>query len=194
MSNKITNRVFVLNKDKKPLSPCHPARARELLDKGKAKVFKMQPFTIILKKQKKNPKFQDTKIKIDPGSKTTGLAIILKSKNKGWFLVWAANLEHRGQAIVQKLISRRQIRRSRRNRKTRYRQTRFLNRKSSKPKGWLPPSLLSRVNNIITWVKRLQKSCKIKSCTLETVRFDTQKMMNPKVFGYKYQQGTLFGY
>ncbi|NEO10515.1 RRXRR domain-containing protein, partial [Moorena sp. SIO3I8] len=30
-------RVFVLDQNKKPLDPCHPARARELLNMGRAK-------------------------------------------------------------------------------------------------------------------------------------------------------------
>jgi len=41
-------KVFVLDKNKKPLMPCHPARAKELLNKGKAAVYRMFPFTIIL--------------------------------------------------------------------------------------------------------------------------------------------------
>ena len=41
-------RVFVLDKYKQPLDPCHPARARELLTKRRAKVFKRYPFTIIM--------------------------------------------------------------------------------------------------------------------------------------------------
>ena len=186
------NRVFVLNSDRTPLSPCHPARARQLLSKGKAAVWRMYPFTIILKKQKKNPKFQDTKVKVDPGSKTTGLALILKGEICGWVLVWAANLEHRGQTIKHSLEKRRAVRRSRKNRKTGYRKPRFNNR--SRPKGWIPPSLISRVDNIKTWVKRLQKSCYLKSCVVETVRFDTQKMQNPEIRGVQYQQGELQGY
>ncbi|WP_091331320.1 RRXRR domain-containing protein [Allochromatium warmingii] len=31
-----TNFVFVLDTERRPLSPCHPARARELLRTGKA--------------------------------------------------------------------------------------------------------------------------------------------------------------
>ena len=41
-------RVFVLDKKLKPLDPYHQARARELLDKGRAKVFRRYPFTIVL--------------------------------------------------------------------------------------------------------------------------------------------------
>lgn len=97
------NRVFVLNHDNTTLSPCHPARARHLLKSCKAAVWRRYPFTIILKNQKQNPEFQQTKVKIDPGSKTTGLAVILKCKTKGWKLVWAANLEHRGEQVKRLL-------------------------------------------------------------------------------------------
>ena len=42
-------RVFVLDKNKHPLTPCTPARARILLSQGKASIFRNIPFTIILK-------------------------------------------------------------------------------------------------------------------------------------------------
>ena len=42
-------RVFVLDKNRKPLDPCHPAKARKLLKSGKAKVLRRYPFTIIIK-------------------------------------------------------------------------------------------------------------------------------------------------
>ena len=43
------NSVFVLSNTKKPLMPCRPARARQLLTAGKAAVYRLHPFTIILK-------------------------------------------------------------------------------------------------------------------------------------------------
>lgn len=43
-------RTFVLDKNLKPLDPCNPARARELLKKGRAKVFKRYPFTIVARR------------------------------------------------------------------------------------------------------------------------------------------------
>ena len=189
---KNVNRVFVLNHDKTPLSPCHPARARQLLFKGKAAIFRKYPFTIILKNQKVNPKFQNTQVKIDPGSKTTGLAITLKGKNKGWILIWAANLEHRGQYIKRLLEKRKNVRRSRRHRKCRYRPSRFLNR--TRNEDWLAPSILSRINNVIVWVEKLQEFCYLRSCIMEVARFNMQKMMNPEIRGVEYQQGTLQGY
>ena len=42
--------VFVIDTNKKPLAPCHPAKARKLLNTGKAAVWRVAPFTIILKK------------------------------------------------------------------------------------------------------------------------------------------------
>jgi len=107
-------------------------------------------------------------------------------------VVFAAELTHRGQAIKNSLDSRRALRRNRRNRKTRYRPARFLNR--TKPKGWLPPSLNSRLENVITWVRRLYRLCPITALSMELVRFDTQLMASPEISGVEYQQGELQGY
>ncbi|WP_204101841.1 MULTISPECIES: RRXRR domain-containing protein, partial [Spirulina sp. CCY15215] len=63
-------RVFVLNKNKKPLNPTHPARARKLLKAGRAKVFKQFPFTIIIQ-DIEGGEVNECQLKIDPGSKTT---------------------------------------------------------------------------------------------------------------------------
>ncbi|MGK7927172.1 MAG: RNA-guided endonuclease IscB [Spirulina sp.] len=179
-------RVFVLDKNKKPLNPTHPARARKLLKSGRAKVFKRFPFTIILQNTE-GGETNDCQLKIDPGSKKTGLAIL-----QGNRVVWGAELTHRGHQIRDALTSRRQLRRSRRNRKMRYRKPRFLNRKRSE--GWLAPSLMSRVHNILTWVNRLCRICPISGISQELVRFDTQALQNPEISGTEYQQGKLFGY
>lgn len=178
--------VFVVDAEKKPLTPCHPAVARKLLKKRCAAVLRRYPFTIILKEAKETCS-QDIRLKIDPGSKVTGMAITHKNK-----VIWAAELEHRGEQIRARLLGRRQLRRSRRNRKTRYRKPRFLNRR--KPEGWLSPSVESRVANIVTWANRLIKLCPISAISIELVKFDTQKLQNPEISGVEYQQGELFGY
>ena len=49
MEYENANRVFLLNKDGKPLMPCRPRKARLLLKSGKAFVVKKYPFTIQLK-------------------------------------------------------------------------------------------------------------------------------------------------
>jgi hypothetical protein len=99
--------------------PCHPARARILLKSGRAKVYRRYPFTIIVTDREES-ETQEVELKIDPSSKTTGVAIVAQFE-RGHEVLWAANLDHTGQQTVQQLQKRRQVRRSRRNRKTRYR-------------------------------------------------------------------------
>ena len=182
----MSNFVFVINTKKQPLNPIHSGQARLLLNQGKAAVFRRYPFTIILKDEKKE-KPKNIVLKLDPGSKTTGIALIQDNQ-----VIWGAELTHRGQQIKDKLTSRRQLRRGRRGRKTRYRQPRFLNRK--RPGGWLTPSLQHRVDTTLTWVNRLTRYCPISALSVELVRFDLQKQENPEISGVEYQHGTLYGW
>ncbi|AJF08260.1 RNA-guided endonuclease IscB [Geoalkalibacter subterraneus] len=184
------NRIFVLDNQKQPLSPCLPARARMLLREGKAAVYRRFPFTIILK-NRTGGETQPVELKLDPGSKTTGIALIAEVKT-GKVAVFAAELNHRGAAIKKVLLDRRMFRRNRRARKTRYRAPRFDNR--TRRNGWLPPSIQSRVDNSLTWAKRLRRLCPITTVAVETARFDMQQMENPDISGVEYQQGTLAGY
>jgi len=182
-------KVFLIDTDKKPLDPIHSAQARQLLRNGKAAIFRRFPFTLILKESRPDAPVQPLRLKIDPGAKTTGFALVNDATGE---VVFAFSLQHRGFAIRDALTSRRQIRRGRRARKTRYRAPRFNNRK--RPSYWLPPSLQSRVENIKTWVKRLIKLAGIGAISQELVRFDMQLMLNPDIQGNEYQQGTLAGY
>jgi 5-methylcytosine-specific restriction endonuclease McrA len=184
---KMSNFVFIIDNDKRPLDPIHPGQARQLLKQKKAAIYRKFPFTLILKESRPDAPVSALEVKIDPGSKTTGLAILNGSK-----VIWAAELTHRGNAIKDALLSRRQLRRGRRNRKTRYRQARFLNR--ARPDGWLAPSLMSRVRNIETWVKKLIRLAPVGSVAQELVRFDMQLMQNAEISGVEYQQGELAGY
>ncbi|MFP5270810.1 RNA-guided endonuclease IscB [Coleofasciculus sp.] len=183
-------RVFVLDKNLQPLDPTHPARARELLNKGRAKVFKRYPFTIVLQDRTVEESVTHPhRIKIDPGSKVTGFAIVQEETGR---VTNAIVVSHRGQQIKDSLLARRSLRRGRRNRKTRYRQPRFLNR--TRKTGWLPPSLESRIANIETWVRRIRKLCPISAISQELVRFDLQHIQNPEISGVEYQRGELFGF
>ncbi|RAM48222.1 MAG: HNH endonuclease [Hapalosiphonaceae cyanobacterium JJU2] len=129
------------------------------------------------------------RLKLDPGAKTTGIALVSDYTGE---VVFAGELKHRGFAIRDALTSRQQLRRSRRNRKTRYRAPRFNNR--TRLSGWLAPSLQSRVDNIKTWVEKLRKFAPIEAISQELIRFDMQLMRNPDIQGKEYQQGTLAGY
>ena len=167
--------VFVIDTNKRPLDPVHPGRARLLLSSGKAAVFKRYPVTIMLKCEVQSPSFEPLRLKIDLGSKTTGLAHVHDGSGQ---VIFAAELTHRGQAIKHALADRRGIRRSRRQRHTRYRKPQIQNR--HRPEDWLAPSLESRVRNVVTWVRRLMRLCPIAALSLELVKFDMQAMEKPR--------------
>ena len=177
--------VFVIDKNKKPLDMCHPAKARKLLKSGKAAIYRKYPFTIILKREAEN-EVNGYRIKIDYGSRHTGISIL-----KGTMVMWLATLHHRTN-IKQKLDERRGYRRRRRYANLRYRKPRFNNRKRAE--GWIPPSLQSRVDNIESWLKRLASVCPVSSVSYENVKFDTQLMQDELIHGIEYQQGELYGY
>ncbi|TDE87344.1 RNA-guided endonuclease IscB [Deinococcus sp. S9] len=185
----MSNRVFVLNPDKSPLMPCTAKRARKMLEAGRAAVFRRYPFTIILKSESPRQS-QPLALKLDPGSKTTGMALVMEGKT-GRKCIWGAELAHRGLAIKLKLQARRALRASRRSRKLRHRPARFQNR--TKPAGWLPPSLMHRVLTVVSWARRLERWTPLDSFSMELVSFDMQKMLNPDIQRDEYQKGTLFG-
>ena len=136
-----------------------------------------------------NVPVEPLRLKFDPGSKTTGIAIINDMRGQ---VVAAAEITHRGQQIRDRLVARRAVRHSRRSRHTRYRPARFDNRR--RPDGWLAPSLESRIQNILTWTARLQRLCPIAAVSMELVKFDTQLMQHADISGVEYQQGELAGY
>ncbi|NEO57157.1 MAG: HNH endonuclease, partial [Okeania sp. SIO3B5] len=185
MSN--TNYVFVIDTNKKPLQPCKPSIARRLLNSGKAAVWRRFPFTLILKKAVKIVVKTTLTLKIDPGSKFTGMALLEGNK-----VIWMLEIQHRGSLISEKLSKRSCRRRARRTKNLRYRKPGLPNKK--KPTGWLAPSLMHRVETTMTWVKRLIKFCPVESISMELVRFDTQLIQNPEISGTEYQQGELAGY
>ena len=179
--------VFVLDKHKKPLMPCKEKRARQMLEKQRAVIHKMFPFTIRLKdRTQKESKLQDIRLKLDPGAKTTGVAILTNEN-----VILLGELQHKTM-IKKNLESRRALRRGRRSRQTRYRKPRFLNRKRNK--GWLPPSLEARVDQTLHLVEKFKKLMPITSISSEHVKFDTQLMDNPEMSGVEYQRGKLLGY
>ncbi|WP_407542923.1 RNA-guided endonuclease IscB (plasmid) [Deinococcus radiomollis] len=182
--------VFVLNPDHSAAMPCTSKRARKMLESGKAAVLRRHPFSIILRQEPSGRVTQPLTLKIDPGSITTGIALILEGQT-GMQCIWGAELTHRGTFIRNKLIARRAIRSSRRNRTLRHRPARFQNR--TRPAGWLPPSLMHRVLTIQSWASRLDRFVPLDSFSLELVSFDTQRLMNSAIQGAEYQQGTLYG-
>ena len=179
--------VLVIDKLKRPCNAISEAYARILLYSKQAVIHKRFPFTIRLKNDNVVLTDKVYTVKLDPGSRTTGIAI---TDDKG-LVVMLAELEHRGHVIKKNLDSRRAVRRSRCNRKTRYRKVRFLNR--TRPDGWLAPSVKSRADNVINFIRKYKKLLNIVKVEIERVSFDTAQMSSDvELYGVDYQQGSLY--
>ena len=186
-------KVFVLDRHKKPLMPCSPKRARKLMEQGRARVHKMHHFTIrLVDRTVEESVVQEVELRIDPGSQNTGFALVRKDDEGEDHVLHLSQLKHRGQQIRLDLEKRRAVRRGRRSRKTWYRPRRFDNR--TRPRGWIPPSLLHRVQITMSWVGKYGALLPVSSIAFEYTSFDMQLMQNPEISGIEYQRGTLQGY
>lgn len=195
------SRVFVLSKEGQPLMPCHPARARELLGRGRAVVARQIPFTIRLKDRTRAESAVDgVQLRIDPGSKGTGLVLTHEKKETGEHgstvtvrcgLI-SIELQHRGDQIRACMRQRAGYRHRRRSANCRYRSPRSDNR--THPAGWLPPSLRHRVDTTFSLANRLSRLAPVTEIHVERVAFDTHTMSAGRPLrGAEYTQGTLAG-
>ena len=179
--------VLVIDKRKRPCNTISAAYARILLFTKQAVIHKRFPFTIRLRNDNAVLKDRNYTVKLDLGSRTTGVAITDNQDQ----VVMLAEIEHRGHIIKKNLDSRRAVRRFRRQRKTRYREARFLNR--TRPEGWLAPSVKSRADNVVNFIKKYKKILNINKVMIENVSFDTAQMSSDtKLWGNDYQQGNLY--
>ena len=182
------------------MMPCSEKRARKLLQAGRARVHRLYPFTIRLVDVSHHAcEVQPLRLSLDPGSRTTGLALCRvddREVRPTMHIVFLMELVHRGMRIRSKLLARSKMRRSRRSRSTRYRAPRFENR--VRPEGWLVPSLRHRIETMMSWVRRLRRLAPITLLAEELVRFDLEAMQAAEegrgIEGLQYQRGTHFGY
>ena len=189
-----TNTVAVLDAEGRPLMPTRPSRARRLMRDGRAeKTWVKGVFAIRMKDVDAGDPdvvVDGVEVNVDPGASATGIAVV--SERDGTRHAHAlVELRHRGNRVRNKLIRRRAFRRSRRGR-IRNRKPRFDNR--TRPAGWLPPSLVSRLENTLTWAIRLAAIFPVRLIRVEDAVFDTQLMADAEISGAQYQEGDLFGW
>ena len=178
--------VLVIDKRKRPCNAISEAYARILLYSKQAVIHKRFPFTIRLKNDNAVLTDKNYTVKLDPGANTTGIAVVSNDE-----VVMLAEIEHRGKVIKRSLDNRRTIRRSRRNRKTRYRACRFNNR--TRLEGWIAPSVKSRADNVINFIKKYKRLLNIDKVMIERVSFDTAQMSSDvELYGTDYQRGSLY--
>ncbi|MHB8317804.1 MAG: RNA-guided endonuclease IscB [Acidimicrobiales bacterium] len=217
-------RVFVVDSHGHPLMPCHPARARELLHAGRARVHRLAPFVIrLVDRAVEASEVSGVDVGVDPGSKFTGVSVFRVSKENIRHGLISTEIEHRGRLIHKHMGQRSNYRRRRRTANLRYRKPRWANRspetcascgknashgsrycrpcavaRSFVDNGYrrvrLAPSLQHRVDSVVSCVNRLRRWAPVVAIHQELVRFDMQKMENLEIAGVNYSRGALAGY
>ena len=182
--------VYVVGSNCKPLMPCSPAKARELLKSKSAAVLQRTPFTIKLLHHAGGYK-QPITLGVDAGSKHVGLSACTDTEE-----LYKEELTPRND-VVKLLSARRECRRGRRHRKTRYRAPRFNNRVHSKHKGWLAPSVEVKIQEHITAIHRICRRLPITKIVVETAELDTQRLKamlegKPLPVGIDYKRGEMY--
>ena len=125
--------VPVVSSTGKPLMPCHPARARELIRKGKAVCRFSKGVFYIRLLDREDGEVQVVAVGIDPGGKKEGYSVKSASHT---FL----NINADAVTWVKKAVeTKRNMKRSRRQRKTPCRSPRF-----NRARGGIPPSTKAR--------------------------------------------------
>ncbi len=184
--------VFVVSKTGIRLMPTTEYRARKLLKKGCATIFKYRPFTIQLTKRETG-KTQPIEYKCDTGYQNIGISICSEKHE----------YVHEERTLLRDETERhndcRKYRRTRRNRKTRYRKPRFDNRKGKITKDGFSPSIRNKRDMHIALFKMYNKVTPITSAVFEMGQFDTQVLKAieegrslPK--GTEYQHGERYGF
>jgi len=140
--------VPVIGSGGKPLMPCHPARARELVRSGRAVRRFDRGLYYIRLTDRADGDVQPVAVGIDPGSKKE--AFTVKSEAHTFLNVQADAVTW----VTERMETRRDMRRARRGRNTPYRECR---RNRGVKKGWLPPSTRARWGwklRICNWLSR----------------------------------------
>ncbi len=177
-------KVLVINKHGQPLMPTTPRKARILLQSGKAKIVGRDPFTIQLIYGSSGYK-QPISLGIDAGYQHIGFSAVT---DKEELIGGEVKLL---DGVSERITEKKKYRRTRRNR-LRHRAPRFDNRKRNE--SWLAPSIQHKLDTHLRLVKRMKSRLPIPKISLETAKFDLQKIKNPDIQGEQYQQGEQLGY
>lgn len=217
--------IYVIGVDGDPQMPTKRKRhVEQLLQTGRARVFRQVPFTIQLT-YKNEPVLQSVTIAEDPGRSNVGMAVVSLSGE----LLSAAIVQTRNKEIVKLMEKRKQHRRASRNGERRARQrlakkyhtmitAGFLMRKlpmygkdkrvrcnvikntesrfcnRKRENGWLTPSAEHLVRTHINLIHKMQKFLPITDVAIEINRFAFLSLEDPSISGVDFQNGPLKGY
>lgn len=155
--------VPVVSSTGKPLMPCHPARARELVRKGRAVRRFNKGIFYIKMLDREDGELQPIAVGIDPGSKKEGFTV--KSESHTYL-----NIQSDAVTWVKDAVkTRREMRRGRRYRKTPCRKNRM-----NRQRGGLAPSTKARWQWKIRLCRWLSKLYPLVSFVIEDIKAHTR--------------------
>lgn len=185
---EITNYSFVLDEDGKQLSPTKETKAWFLIRKKRATLVSKYPMVIQLKKKIPDEEICKDEIRcgIDDGGLHVGVSLVQKCKTRNK-VVFKGTIEQRND-VKHLMDTRRSFRHYHRYHK-RYRPARFSNRKSSKRKGRIAPSVLQKRQATIRVINQLNKWINITNYWLEDVAIDIRALTDGyRPYSWQYQK------
>lgn len=184
----MTSYAFVLDANGKQLAPAKEQKAWFLIRKKRAALVSKYPMVIQLKKEIPENEICKDEIRcgIDDGGLHVGIALVQKCKTKNK-VVFKGTIEQRND-VKHLMEVRRSYRHYHRYHK-RYRPARFDNRKSSKRKKRIAPSILQKRQAIIRVIHWLNKWINITNYWLEDVSIDIRALTDGyKPYRWQYQK------
>ena len=177
---------FVSDSNGQKLDPTIVQNAWRLIRQKKAKLVSKFPMVIQLNKVVENPNKDEIRCGIDDGAVHVGIALVQKCKTKNKVL-FKGIIEQRQD--VSKLVEQRSNYRRYHRQHKRYRPKRFDNRKASRRKGRIPPSIKQSKQAIIRVVDKLMLWININEIHLEDVKIDIRALIDGyKPYKWQYQK------
>lgn len=184
----MTYYAFVLDANNKQLAPTKEQKAWFLIRKKRATLVSRYPMVIQLKKKIPDQEICKDEIRcgIDDGGLHVGVALVQKCQTRNK-VIFKGTIEQRND-VKHLMDVRRGFRRYHRDHK-RYRPVRFDNRKSSKRKGRIAPSILQKRQATIRVINQLNKWVNITNYWLEDVAIDIRALTDGyKPYRWQYQK------
>ena len=181
--------TYIIDRHGDPLMPTERGnKVRILLKQGKAKVIRLNPFTVQILCNV-GGRVQAVTLGVDAGSKHVGLCASTEKKE-----LYSAQVELRDD-VSELLTARRELRRGRRGRKHNwYRPARWQNRANEECNAALPPSIRHKADAHLRAIRNVCRILPVSGIVVEIGKFDSQRIQNPEIHGEEYQQGELSGW
>ena len=186
--SEMTTYAFVLDANNKQLAPTKEQKAWFLIRKKRATLVSRYPMVIRLKKTIPDQEICKDEIRcgIDDGGLHVGVALVQKCQTRNK-VIFKGTIEQRND-VKHLMDVRRGFRRYHRDHK-RYRPVRFNNRKSSKRKGRIAPSILQKRQATVRVINQLNKWVNITNYWLEDVAIDIRALTDGyKPYRWQYQK------